>query len=95
MGEVYARCPLGIPRPRVGLLSISEEETTGTDLVREAHKSTGNIALKVSEGLVETVEERLRGRTDADVHRNGVAMATRFVASDIEAQLQRYIAAVL
>jgi glycerol-3-phosphate acyltransferase PlsX len=90
MGEVYARIALDIPRPRVGLLSIGEEETKGNDLIRDAHKLlkasrlnfvgnveahdlfrgladvvvcdgfTGNIALKVSEGLVEAVEERLR-----------------------------------
>src|SRR3972149_6192344 len=35
MGEAYARKILGIPRPRVGVLSIGEEETKGTDLTRE------------------------------------------------------------
>jgi len=35
MGETYARKVLGILRPRVGLLSIGEEETKGTDLTRE------------------------------------------------------------
>lgn len=36
MGEVYARSVLKIAKPRVGLLSIGEEETKGNDLVREA-----------------------------------------------------------
>jgi glycerol-3-phosphate acyltransferase PlsX len=36
MGEMYARTVLKIPRPRVGLLSIGEEETKGNDLTREA-----------------------------------------------------------
>lgn len=38
MGAVYARVALGIERPRIGLLSIGEEENKGTELVREAHR---------------------------------------------------------
>ena len=89
MGGVYARLGLGIERPRVGLLSIGEEESKGNELTREAHRLlkaapinfignveardvyrgvadvivcdgfTGNVVLKVSEGLVETVETLL------------------------------------
>ncbi|MEW6319956.1 MAG: phosphate acyltransferase PlsX [Acidobacteriota bacterium] len=89
MGAVFARVGLGIETPRVGLLSIGEEETKGTELTREAHRLlkasplrfvgnveardifsgaadvivcdgfTGNVALKLSEGLVEMVEELL------------------------------------
>jgi phosphate acyltransferase len=89
MGSVYARTWLGIARPRVGLLSIGEEETKGNDLTREAHQLlkgspvnfvgnlearemfsgaadvivcdgfTGNVALKLSEGLVEMVDDLL------------------------------------
>ena len=29
---------LGIARPRVGLMSVGEEETKGSELVREAHE---------------------------------------------------------
>ena len=36
MGEMYARSVLKIDKPRVGLLSIGEEETKGNDLTREA-----------------------------------------------------------
>src|ERR1700746_3317880 len=36
MGEIYARSVLKIDSPRVGLLSIGEEETKGNDLTREA-----------------------------------------------------------
>jgi glycerol-3-phosphate acyltransferase PlsX len=90
MGAVYARMALGVERPRVGLLSIGEEETKGNDLTRQAHRLlrasglnftgnleardvfaggadvivcdgfTGNIALKVSEGLVEMIGGLLR-----------------------------------
>ncbi len=89
MGSVYARVAYGTERPRVGLLSIGEEETKGNDLTREAHRLlkasplnfignvegreiysgsadvivcdgfTGNVVLKTSEGLVETVETLL------------------------------------
>lgn len=89
MGTVYAQVALGIERPRVGLLSIGEEETKGTELIREAHRLlkatslnfignvegrdvytgvadvivcdgfTGNVALKISEGLVEVMEQLL------------------------------------
>ena len=89
MGSAYARVALGLESPRVGLLSIGEEETKGTDLTREAHRLlkdapirfignlegrhvyagdadvivcdgfTGNVALKISEGLVDTVEALL------------------------------------
>jgi glycerol-3-phosphate acyltransferase PlsX len=38
MGGVYARLALGVERPRVGLLSIGEEETKGNELTREAHR---------------------------------------------------------
>lgn len=38
MGSVYARHRYGIAEPRVGLLSIGEEPTKGTPLVKEAHQ---------------------------------------------------------
>ena len=38
MGHVYARDILGIDRPRVGLLSVGEEEGKGNDLTREAYE---------------------------------------------------------
>src|SRR5438876_7010509 len=38
MGTVFARVALDVPRPRVGLLSIGEEETKGNELTREAHR---------------------------------------------------------
>jgi glycerol-3-phosphate acyltransferase PlsX len=38
MGGVYARLALGAERPRIGLLSIGEEATKGTELTRDAHR---------------------------------------------------------
>jgi phosphate acyltransferase len=90
MGEIYYRAIFGTKRPRVGLLSIGEEEMKGNELTREASnliKQTslnfignvegrdvhagvvdvivcdgfiGNIALKISEGLVEHVGGMLK-----------------------------------
>ena len=101
MGGVYARVALGAERPRIGLLSIGEEETKGNELTRDAHRLlkaapinfvgnvegreiysgvadvivcdgfTGNVVLKTSEGLVETVEallgDELRGTFSSQV----------------------------
>ena len=89
MGSAYARIALGCETPRVGLLSVGEEESKGNELTRDAHQLlksapvhfvgniegrdvysgeadvivcdgfTGNVTLKISEGLVETVERLL------------------------------------
>ncbi len=45
MGNIYAREILGIPQPKVGLLSIGEEETKGNELTREAFKLLKGSAL--------------------------------------------------
>jgi glycerol-3-phosphate acyltransferase PlsX len=85
MGEVYAKYLLKIANPRVGLLSIGEEETKGNELTKEAFKLLtetslnfignvegrdvmsgkadvivcdgfiGNVVLKVSEAVAETI----------------------------------------
>ncbi|MEO6237602.1 MAG: phosphate acyltransferase PlsX [Vicinamibacterales bacterium] len=95
MGSAYARVALGLAAPRVGLLSVGEEESKGNELTREAHQLlkgapvnfignvegrdvysgeadvivcdgfTGNVTLKVSEGLVETVEALLHAELAA------------------------------
>ena len=38
MGAAYARVALGCRSPRVGLLSVGEEESKGNELTREAHQ---------------------------------------------------------
>src|SRR5262249_28453750 len=83
MGEIYSRIIFRNPSPRVGLLSIGEEEHKGNELTRAAFQLLktlpinfignvegrvifvgdgdvvvcdgfiGNVALKVSEGLVD------------------------------------------
>ncbi len=99
MGEIYSRTIFHKPRPRVGLLSIGEEEHKGNELTRSATpllKSLpinftgnvegrdiytgetdvivcdgfiGNVALKVSEGLVEMIGRMLRESLKATVTR--------------------------
>ena len=97
MGEIYFRSIFGSRRPRVGLLSIGEEETKGNDLTFEAFHLlkalpinfvgnvegrdlyngnadviicdgfVGNVALKVSEGVVQTVRYMLRESLKATI----------------------------
>jgi glycerol-3-phosphate acyltransferase PlsX len=38
LGAAYARVALDCPHPRVGLLSVGEEESKGNELTREAHQ---------------------------------------------------------
>ena len=37
MGESYVRCVLGKSRPTVGLLNVGEEETKGTEFIKETY----------------------------------------------------------
>src|SRR6202166_3706705 len=45
MGEIYFRTMFGTKRPRVGLLSIGEEETKGNELTREAFQLLDRLPL--------------------------------------------------
>ena len=45
MGDVYAREILGLPRPRVGILSNGSEESKGTELTRESARLCGRLGL--------------------------------------------------
>ena len=46
MGEVYFRSMFGTPRPRVGLLSIGEEDVKGNELTREAFQLLKQLPLR-------------------------------------------------
>ena len=63
MGEAYARKLLGIDHPRVGLVSIGEEESKGTDLTRE----TAALFRKTPVQFVGNVEGRDFFADKADV----------------------------
>ncbi len=65
MGNAYARDVLQVDRPRVGLLSMGEEETKGSESVREAHEVLRASALN----FVGNVEgyDLFSGRVDVAV----------------------------
>jgi len=97
MGNIYSRVIFNVENPRVGLLSIGEEEHKGNELTRRAHALLktlplnfignvegrdlytgtvdvivcdgfiGNVALKVSEGMVEVIKQMLRESLDATI----------------------------
>ena len=99
MGEVYSRVMCHRENPRVGLLSIGEEEHKGNEQTRAATPLLkelsldfignveggdlysgladvvvcdgfiGNVALKVSEGLVKTIKSMLRESLEANLTR--------------------------
>lgn len=52
MGEVFAHYMLGIPRPRVGLLSNGEEASKGTELTRAAGEMLNKMTINYT-GYVE------------------------------------------
>ncbi len=65
MGDVYAKYLLKNPNPRVGLLSIGEEETKGNELTKEAFK----LLTETSLNFIGNVEGRdvMSGRADVVV----------------------------
>lgn len=63
MGEVYAKYLLKNPNPRVGLLSIGEEETKGNELTKEAFK----LLTETSLNFIGNVEGRDVTSGKADV----------------------------
>lgn len=69
MGVVFARERYGIAEPRVGLLSIGEEPTKGTPLVKETHKLlAASDALRSAGGrFIGNVEGRDVMSPDVDV----------------------------
>lgn len=69
MGAVFARERYGIAEPRVGLLSIGEEASKGTPLVKETHALlVGSDALKAAGAIfVGNVEGRDVMTPDVDV----------------------------
>lgn len=100
MGDIYSRVIFKTERPRVGLLSIGEEEHKGNELTKAAtpllkairglhfignvegrdlytgHADVvvcdgfiGNVALKVSEGIVDVIKHMLKESLQATVSR--------------------------
>jgi glycerol-3-phosphate acyltransferase PlsX len=67
MGTVLSRERYGIDRPRVGLLSIGEEETKGNTLVKETHALLASGAAGDDVAFVGNVEGRDIMTPDVDV----------------------------
>jgi glycerol-3-phosphate acyltransferase PlsX len=122
MGEIYFRSIFHgkfthANRPRVGVLSIGEEEGKGNELTRDAFKLikqlplnfignvegrdlyngkadvivcdgfVGNVALKISEGLVETVRALLKESLQATVTRQVGFLLARRAFDDFKKRL--------
>jgi glycerol-3-phosphate acyltransferase PlsX len=97
MGKIFMEAVVGVPDPRIALMSIGEEKGKGNDLVKEAFDRlqtapirfignvegkdifsgladvivsdgfTGNVALKVSEGVVQSVVSMARHEITKDI----------------------------
>jgi phosphate acyltransferase len=108
MGNVYARAVLRVPDPRIGLMSMGEEEGKGNELTREVHEVlkesslnflgnvegrdifngkvdvivmdgfTGNVVLKASESLAESLFALLREELSRTYFRKLWAWLSRY-----------------
>ncbi|MGA7461827.1 MAG: phosphate acyltransferase PlsX [Candidatus Korobacteraceae bacterium] len=122
MGDVYFRTIFAgrfatADYPRVGVLSIGEEESKGNDLTREAYKLikelpmnfvgnvegrdlyngkadvlvcdgfVGNVALKISEGMVETVRFLLKQSLQATITSQVGFLLSRRAFADFKKRL--------
>jgi glycerol-3-phosphate acyltransferase PlsX len=117
MGEIYFRSIFGTKRPKVGLLSIGEEESKGNLLTREAFQLVkqlplnfvgnvegrdlyngnvdvivadgfvGNVALKISEGVVNLVRAALKEALQATVTRQVGYLLSRSAFGDFKKRL--------
>lgn len=117
MGEIYSRSIFGIARPRVGLLSVGEEESKGNELTRDAFPLLkqlplnfignvegrdlyngnadvivcdgfiGNVALKVSEGLVEAMRFLLKESLKSTITSQVGALLSRQAFADFKKRL--------
>ena len=117
MGEIYYRSIFGKNRPRVGILSIGEEESKGNELTREAFKLVkdlrlnfkgnvegrdlyngnldvivcdgfvGNVALKISEGMAQTVRYLLKESLRATITRQVGYLLARRAFDDFKKRL--------
>ena len=117
MGEIYARIIVKRDRPRVGLLSIGEEQHKGNDLTRAAWPLlknlnlnfignvegrdiyggdvdvvvcdgfTGNVALKVSEGVADLVKHTLRESLEATISAKIGYVFSRTALNDFKKRL--------
>ena len=114
MGDIYSRVILHTRNPKVGLLSIGEEEHKGNDLTRAAMPLLkalrlnfignvegrdlytgkadvivcdgfiGNVALKVSEGMVDVIKKMLHESLEATITRKIGYVLSRTAYADFK-----------
>jgi len=117
MGSIYSRSIIGVRVPKVGLMSIGEEEVKGTDLTKEAARLlkhapvhfignvegrdlftgevdvivadgfTGNVILKTSEGLVESLMELLKTELGQTIQSQVGAILSRTAFRSVKKRL--------
>jgi glycerol-3-phosphate acyltransferase PlsX len=117
MGEIYFRSIFGTKRPRVGLLSIGEEESKGNELTRASFQLlkqlplnfvgnvegrdlyggqvdvivadgfVGNVALKISEGVVNLVRFTLKESLKTTITRQVGYLLSRSAFADFKKRL--------
>ena len=117
MGDLYSRAIFGIHKPKVGLLSVGEEESKGNELTRAAYELlkrlplnfvgnvegrdlyngkldvivcdgfVGNVALKISEGMVETVRYLLKETLASTISSQLGALLSRRAFADFKKRL--------
>ena len=114
MGDIYSRVILRRKNPKVGILSIGEEEHKGNELTRSATSLLkclplnfvgnvegrdiysgatdvivcdgfiGNVALKVSEGLVDLLKQMLQESLEATITRKMGYLLSRAAFTDFK-----------
>ena len=117
MGDLYSRAIFGTVKPKVGLLSVGEEESKGNELTRAAYHLlkrlplnfvgnvegrdlyngkldvivcdgfVGNVALKISEGMVETVRYLLKETLASTISSQLGALLSRRAFADFKKRL--------
>ena len=106
MADAYCKCILHIEEPKIGLLNVGEEESKGTEFLKEAHTLLsesklnfigniegrdiyrgsvdvilcdgflGNVVLKVSESVIDTIAKLLKREIRANfIAKVGAALA--------------------
>jgi len=96
MGAVFARTRYDIEQPRVGLLSIGEEESKGTSLVKETHAllAGSNALIAAGATFIGNVEGRDVMTSDVDVVVTD-GFTGNVVLKTLEGGMESVVAAVL
>ncbi len=86
MGYIYAKAILNIPEPKIGLLSIGEEESKGNEVTREAYQMLKNSPLSFYGNIEGT--DVFSGKVDVIVCDGFIGNITLKVSESIAATMQ-------